>query len=195
MSRFHARIKVAVCLQNISSIADKKNVDYLFKSNMNVTLIDAIQIISPNINCCGTIERINSIAIVGGLCLSPTLLQERLDSSFAKIRRDHRLSIARHKSSGFIARRELSSSPTAAASYEAEDHVEDPRVRNANCNYGRACAHDILHPRSLSLSAPRSFRSASFAFSLSLTLSLSFSFFHRLHQHEKVTAARMNAHL
>lgn len=95
---------------------------------------------------------INPTDAVGERCFSSTLSRQgrrRSSSFFAKIRRDRRLSIPRHKSNGFIAHRKLSSSPAAAASYEAEDHVEDPRVRNANCNYGRACAHDILHPRSL----------------------------------------------
>lgn len=48
---------------------------------------------------------------------------------------------SRHKSNGFIAYQKLSF-PAATASYEAEDHVEDSRVRNANCNYDRA--DDIL---------------------------------------------------
>lgn len=96
-----------------------------------------------------------------------SVLFRKLSSLFAELYQDRHLSIPRHKSNGFIARRKLS--PVAAASCEAEDHVEDPRVRNANCNYGRACAHDIL--RSRSLSSLHSVRS------LFLTLAVSLSFF------------------
>lgn len=60
---------------------------------------------------------------------------------------------------------------------EAEDHVEDPRVRNTNCNYGRACAHDILHPWSPPPPSPLSLLYAPFILPFSLSLSSSLILF------------------
>lgn len=128
-------------------------------------------------------------------------LPRRANSSFAKIRQDHRLSVRRHKSNGFIAHRKLSSSPAAAAPYEVGDHVEDPRVRNANCNYGQGvCARHFTFSFSLllslsfflSFSPPLSHLLALRSLPLPRSLPSSLP---SVHQRKKVTAARMNAHL
>lgn len=116
-----------------------------------------------------------NLVTADGKCRFSVIITKEIGNSVLCQNRNRRLLIPRHKSNGFIAHQKLSSSSAAAASYEAEDHVEDSRVRNANCNYGRACAHDILHlwSPSFSYSFRYSLLALLFSFSLSFFLLLS----------------------
>lgn len=146
--------------------------NYLFESNMNEILI--LQITSPNLNFYHTTliqSNINSINIIGKCCLSPIILKETefvekfpspkfVEIAISQSRDINRIILSCVRNYRLLLQRQL----------RTEDHVEDPRVRNANCNYGRACAHDILHPWSLSILCFS--RSAFFVFSLSFSLVL-----------------------